>query len=157
MPRDRIWTQPSEDKFGEAVIDLLLPYIDEQYRTRAEQPYRAIGGLSRGASWAIHLGFSRRELFSAIGGHSPPVFWEDVDYIEGWIKAIPPDQLPRIYLDIGRRDREEIMVSAIWFEELLTKMNIPHEWHLFTGYHNEEYWSSHIEEYLRWYAQEWGL
>jgi len=34
-------------------------------------------------------------------------------------------------------------------------LNIPHEWHLFTGYHEEAYWQSHLEQYLRWYTQDW--
>jgi enterochelin esterase-like enzyme len=155
MPRDRIWEQPTGDKFGEVVVDQLIPFIDQTYRTRAERQYRAIGGLSRGAGWAVHLGLSRWELFGAIGGHSLPVFWTDTAHIAAWLDAIPPESLPRIYLDIGNKDRPPILSSAIWFEELLTRMDIPHEWYLFDGYHDEAYWRAHVEQYLRWYTQGW--
>jgi S-formylglutathione hydrolase FrmB len=60
-------------------------------------------------------------------------------------------------MDLGDRDRPQISKSAIWFEELLTEMRIPHEWHLYPGYHEEAYWESHIEEYIRWYSQGWQL
>lgn len=155
MPRDRSWSQPTEDNFGKVVADQLLPSIDQNYRTKAQRSYRAIGGLSRGAGWALHLGFSRWEDFGAIGMHSLPVFWTDLPEIRNWIDEIPYQNLPRIYMDLGDKDRPQISKSAKWFEELLTEKNIPHEWHLYPGYHEEAYWQEHVEEYLRWYTKNW--
>ncbi|HJW90842.1 MAG TPA: alpha/beta hydrolase-fold protein, partial [Anaerolineales bacterium] len=85
MPRDRVWSQPTEDAFGQAVIEELLPWIDAHYRTMPAREYRAVGGLSRGASWAIHLGLSAWESFGAIGAHSLPVFWTDLPNIRKWL------------------------------------------------------------------------
>jgi enterochelin esterase-like enzyme len=155
MPRDRSWSQPTEDMFGQAVAEQLLPWIDQNYRTRPLREFRAIGGLSRGAGWALHLGLSRWESFGTIGLHSLPVFWTDLPDIKAWLDAIPHESLPRIYMDLGDKDRPQISKSAIWFEELLTEKNIPHEWHLFPGYHEEDYWIEHIEEYIRWYSKNW--
>lgn len=155
MPRDREWTQPDVDPFGKAVIEVLIPWIDQSYRTLPERAFRAVGGLSRGASWAIHFGLKYWELFGAVGGHSPPIFWSDVPHIKRWLDEIPAESLPRLWLDIGENDRTEIMDSARWFENLLTQRNIPHEWHLFAGYHEEAYWQAHVEQYLRWYARDW--
>lgn len=155
LPRDRSWAQPSEDPFGAVLVEKLIPHIDENYRTRAERAGRAIGGLSRGAGWAVHLGLSHWELFSAIGGHSLPIFWEDTGKVRGWLDVISPEHLPRIYLDIGDKDRPAILESARWFENLLTEKGIPHEWYLFPGYHEEAYWSAHVEQYLRWYSLAW--
>ncbi|MDD5466718.1 MAG: alpha/beta hydrolase-fold protein [Anaerolineales bacterium] len=155
MPRDRLWEQPTQDPFGEAVVEALIPYIDSHYRTLPERTFRAIGGLSRGAGWAVHLGLTHWELFGAIGGHSLPVFHTDAAHIRQWLDAIPPDSMPRIYLDIGEKDRPNILRSAVWFEAILTEKSIPHEWHLFRGYHEEAYWSAHLEGYLRWYAEGW--
>ncbi len=155
MPRDRSWSQPTEDMFGQVVFEQLLPWIDENYRTIPEREYRAIGGLSRGAGWALHIGFSHWESFGAIGMHSLPVFWTDLPDIRAWLAGIPRDQLPRIYLDLGDKDRPQITKSAVWFEELLTEEDIPHEWHLYPGYHEEAYWQEHVEEYIRWYTQGW--
>jgi enterochelin esterase-like enzyme len=155
MPRDRRWDQPDQDHFGQSVADSLVPWIDAHYRTRPEREYRAVGGLSRGAGWAVHLALSRWELFGALGGHSTPVFWTDTYHIKEWLSAIPPEQMPRIYLDNPNNDRSEIMKSSIWFEKLLTQWDIAHEWALFTGYHEEKYWQAHVEQYLRWYAEGW--
>ena len=153
MPRDRVWSSPEEDMFGEAIVHDLLPLIDETYRTIPARTYRSIGGLSRGASWAVHVGIMNWETFSAVGAHSLPVFPSDTNKIRKWLNAIPRDFVPRFFIDIAELDRWS--VTAIWFENILTEMDITHVYHLYTGYHNEDYWQSHMEEYLRWYAQEW--
>jgi enterochelin esterase-like enzyme len=155
MPRDRFWTQPSQDRFGDAMMEVLIPLVDETYRTRPEREQRAIGGLSRGGSWALHLGTRYWQSFSAIGAHSAAIFWEDAPTIRGWLEAIPPDQMPRIYLDVSSNDRPEISESALGIERTLTRLGIAHEFYLFQGYHEEAYWSAHVEQYLRWYAAEW--
>jgi enterochelin esterase-like enzyme len=88
MPRDRSWAQPEVDMFGRVVMETLLPWIDKSYRTLPERRYRAIGGLSRGAGWAIHLGLSEWESFGAIGAHSLPVFWTDLPHLKEWLDTI---------------------------------------------------------------------
>ena len=153
MPRDRVWRQPDEDNFGLAVIADLIPFIDDNYRTLEARPFRAVGGLSRGAAWAVHLGLSQWEYFGAIGGHSLPVFWADGYQIDDWLLEIPEDELPRIWVDVGDRDQQAILESSIWFHELLESMDVPHEWHLNEGRHEEAYWVEHLESYIRWYAQ----
>lgn len=154
MPRDRVWTDaPDDDPFGQALIEYILPWVDENYRTQPERASRAIGGLSRGASWAVHLGLAHWELFGAVGAHSLPVFVTDPPRLERWLSEIPPDSMPRFFLDIGENDH--LLPHALWFTNLLTARNIPHEWHLFTGRHEEAYWQAHLEQYLRWYAQTW--
>ena len=155
MPNDSDnYISPPKNLFGEALIHDLLPRIDTDYRTLPDREQRAIGGLSRGGNWAVHLGLSYWEFFGAIGAHSTPIFvHDDQPLIREWLVAIPLDKLPRIYLDAGANDRW--LSSILQFEELLHKENIPHEWHLFPGYHDEEYWQPHVEQYLRWYVAEW--
>ncbi|GAB4581581.1 MAG: hypothetical protein Fur0022_43300 [Anaerolineales bacterium] len=155
MPFDWYWTyEPFSDPFGEALVESLIPWMDQNYRTLPEREYRAIGGLSRGASWAVHLGLKHWELFSAVGAHSLPVFPSDPVFLEDWLKEIPNASVPRFFLDIGEEDN--LLEKALWFENLINAYNVPHEWHLFPGTHDEAYWSSHLEQYLRWYTQTWS-
>jgi len=155
MPRDRVWLEPTEDNFGLAVVQALVPWVDEYYRTIPERAQRAIGGLSRGGAWAIRIGLSHPELFSSIGLHSGFVFQSDIQQVHLWLFNLPAGLEPRIYMDIASQDAPEITKSAIWLEELLTRYEIPHEWHQFLGEHEEAYWQAHIEDYLRWYTQDW--
>lgn len=155
MPRDRYGGQPSQNNFGRVVAEELVPYLDQNYRTLTGRNERAVGGLSRGGGWAIHLAMTRWDLFGALGGHSPAIFYDDAQRMRVYLDEIPADRMPRIYLDIGDNDRPEIMRAAFWFEELLNERSIPHEWYLFDGYHTEDYWREHLETYLRWYTQNW--
>ena len=155
MPRDTRWGSAEQDPFDEAVLQGLIPFIDRQYRTLDERQYRAIGGLSRGAGWAANLGLQYPELFGAVGMHSLALFWSDVPNVKLWLDEISPEKMPRFYIDAGLNDRPDILNSSRWFESQLNQRDIPHEWHLFAGYHDEAYWSSHVEQYLRWYAAEW--
>jgi enterochelin esterase-like enzyme len=46
------------------------PMIDSTYRTIADQPHRAIAGLSMGAGQAVQIGLANIDKFSAIGSFS---------------------------------------------------------------------------------------
>ncbi len=155
MPHDVSSAQPSETNFSKVVVEQLIPAIDRTYRTKTERQYRAVGGMSRGGGWAIHFGITYWQMFGALGAHSPAVFHSDGLRIKALLDALPPGQSPRIYIDIGERDRPEILEVATWFEGLLDQRDIPHEWHLFSGYHAEAYWSAHLDQYLIWYTQGW--
>ncbi len=155
MPREEdTVSMPFDNPFDEILIEGLIPDIDATYRTRGERSYRAIGGLSRGGNWAVHLGLSRWQYFGSIGAHSAPTFVTDgSSKIRAWLEQIPAEDYPRIYLDSGQGDRW--LESTLRFEALLTEEGIPHEWHLFSGAHDESYWAAHVEVYLRWYASAW--
>jgi len=155
MPFDRLGGQPTETNFSQAITEVLLPHIDKTYRTLPNRLHRAVGGMSRGAGWAVHFAIAEWRLFGALGVHSAAVFHTDAQRMRSWLSQIPEDQYPRIYVDIGDKDRPEIMRSTLWFEDLLNLYDIPHEWRLQSGYHAEEYWKAHLEQYLRWYTQAW--
>ena len=144
---------PSESSFGKLVTQGLLPWIDQHYATCTARACRAIGGLSRGAAWAVRLGFTDWKDFGEVGAHSLAYFWGDNVMLRQWTRLIPPGQLPALYLDIGDKDR--YLPSATEFEGLLTRYQVPHTWLINQGIHNEDYWQAHVEEYLRWYTQPW--
>ena len=155
MPReDNTFADIYLSAFSTDVIEGLIPWVDENYPTCARRECRAIGGLSRGGAWALHLGFIHWELFGAIGAHSTPPFNTTPRQFPGWVQQIPPGALPRVYMDIGRGDPYLSMASA--FEEQLTGAGVPHDWYLFNGTHDEEYWSAHTGDYLAWYAANWA-
>ncbi len=157
MPFDREFTTEADDsQFDEAIITDLVPHIDQTYRTLPGRSFRAIGGLSRGAGWALQIGMDADSLFGTIGLHSPAIFWDTTPGIPEWLDSAETGHiLPRLYLDIGDHDTPEIVESATWFEGELTRRNIDHEFYLFPGYHDEKYWGAHLENYLRWYAALW--
>jgi enterochelin esterase-like enzyme len=155
MPRVIDWAEPPEAKFGQAMVEELIPYIDAHYRTNPEREVRAVGGLSRGAAWAIHLGLESWEFFGTWGAHSLPIFQKDALFVQGWVEAIPEKSFPRIYIDMADQDLKGIRRSTEWFINLLTEKELPYQFFVFPGIHNEEYWGAHVKEYIRFYAGEW--
>ena len=154
MPQESDYMSNQWDsKYGPALAEELTVWIDEHYHTCAERDCRAIGGLSRGAAWSMRTGLIYWETFGTIGAHSLAPFRGDFNEAPFWFKKIPEDQLPRIWIDIGVLDVN--LDAANTFEMRLTKYRMPHEWHIYLGTHNEDYWQAHVEEYLRWYAESW--
>lgn len=139
--------------FDDDLTDNLIPWIDANYPTCAEHTCRAIGGLSRGGAWALRLGFTRWDLFGSIGLHSTPPFIGDPNQFPYWLREIPPEQMPRVYMDTGRADWYIRPTSE--FEAQLVQYNVPHEWYLFNGTHEEAYWAEHVDDYLNWYIEPW--
>jgi enterochelin esterase-like enzyme len=153
MPQEVYYLQDvPQSAFGRALVNEVLPWVQANYAVCRETAYRAIGGLSRGASWAARVGFESWPLFGAIGLHSlPSASLGSIRYT--WLPKIPQEQRPRLWLDIGVKD--PYYPYALEFENFLNEVRLPHQWHLNPGGHDETYWSAHVEEYLRWYAAGW--
>jgi enterochelin esterase-like enzyme len=154
FPDDRYWNVQAGPGFGQRLVDHVVPYVDRNYRTLISRNWRAIGGMSRGAGWALRLGLQRWELFGTLGLHSLAAFADDRPFLDNWLEAIPSESVPHIFIDTGEGD-SELGFNAL-FEDLLIQHGIPHEWHLYPGAHDEAYWQAHVEEYLRWYAEVWA-
>jgi enterochelin esterase-like enzyme len=143
------WTS----KYGPALAEELVPWIDAHFRTIPDRDHRAIGGLSRGAAWAMRTGLIYWETFGAIGGHSLAPFRGDFNEAPFWFKEIPEDQKPRIWIDAGSMDF--MKDAARVFADRLEDYDMPFEWHVFDGAHVESFWAANVKTYLKWYAQGW--
>ena len=153
FPDDRYWNLPPGPGFGGRLVEQLIPHIDSAYRTLPDRDHRAIGGLSRGAGWALRLGLTHWDLFESLGLHSLAVLNGDASRLRAWLAEIPPSSHPRVFMDLGDNDPELAMASEV--EARFNDLGLLHEWHLYSGTHTEDYWSAHVEEYLRWYAEGW--
>jgi len=136
-----------------AVTDVLLPEIEGSLPSGGESGLRAIGGLSRGAGWALRIGMQRPDLFGAIGVHSPAVISPDLYSLPTWAAEVPADSIPRLWVDIGTEDT--LLRDALELRERLDTIRWPYTWSLDQGEHTSTYWSGHLEQYLLWYADAW--
>ncbi len=144
---------PDESDYENLIVAELIPWLKSNYPLKQEPKYFAAGGMSRGGGWAFRLGIDHPEIFGSIGAHSPAIDGRDVAKLAEFRRKYKNDQLPRIYMDIGFQDL--LKDSARKVELKLGELNIPHEWHMNSGTHNSDYWSSHLEDYLMWYADYW--
>jgi enterochelin esterase-like enzyme len=129
--------------------------MQENYRLRPDREYRLVGGISRGASWALHIGVKNWIYFSAIGGHSLPVFYEDAYRVFNWLADIPDDQMPFLYLDHADSDQSAIKRSIRSLIGHLEELGIPYQFSTAPGVHDQAYWASRVEEYLAFYISNW--
>jgi enterochelin esterase-like enzyme len=150
LPRDR-----KDIRFDPAFVVDLVPYIDAHYRTRAERAYRAIGGMSRGAGWAIHLGLRYPEIFGLVGAHSPAVFFGDENNILAYARADAKSGIaPTMYFDVGESDAQG-QRSAYWLNQVASWFGFGYTYLVQPGSHSEKYWTAHLPDYLRFYAHDW--
>lgn len=144
---------PSESKFYDAILTELLPWVEENYDVCTSRECRAIGGVSRGGGWAMRLAARNFDTFGAVGAHSMGLMAGDAWQIQKHLDTRTRGEYPRIYLDRGEDD---FLYEGIdYFVEILVENDIPHEFHIFPGRHEEAYWKAHVADYLEWYAAGW--
>ena len=149
LPRDQ-----GDDRLDPAFVSDLVPYIDGHYRTLASPGYRAIGGMSRGGGWSIHLGMRYPQLFGRVGAHSPAIFYGDEINVLNYIRAAAKSgRAPALYIDVGDSDPQNR--SAVWLDQMLTAYRLAHSYVVKPGGHDEKYWGAHVDDYLRFYAAVW--
>lgn len=148
LPRDR-----KDDRLADAFLADLIPHIDATYLTLADRTHRAIGGLSRGGGWSVHIGLQHPDLFSRVGAHSPAIFFGDENDIVQWTWRTADDLKPAVYIDIGETDANP--QSAAWLDQVLTYADMDHTYIVQAGGHSEKYWAAHVADYLRFYAAGW--
>ena len=151
MPREKRELQsPAESKYAGVLLGELIPAVEGGYAACAQRDCRLLGGISRGAAWAVHIGLQNPGLFSAVGGHSLTPFYGDTRDAPGWIKAMKADETPRLWLDMGDKDRFRQGYDG--FVSMLQGTGLAFSEHTSPGKHDAAYWSAHLEDYLRWYG-----
>jgi len=142
-----------DSTYGDAIVNDVIPFIDKNFRTCDERVCRAIGGLSRGGNWAIHLGFEHPELFTAVGAHSAPLFYgEMLNVTRAAADPQKVDLLPVIYIDVGNKDAD--LEDVIYFLTTIKNLPVQYQFNEFMGFHDEEYWSAHVSDYLKFYSSQ---
>ena len=142
------WEQTGID-IEEAVIQVLLPEVESDFRTCQSMDCRGIGGISRGAGWAITIALRNPGVFRFVGLHSPavingPVYWSR------WVKAMAPDQRPTIWVDIGSEDTLYPITAGVI--EDLNGLGLSVRSSIREGNHSQTYWMENMADYLKWYA-----
>ena len=142
-----------DSMFGAAVVKDLIPYVEANYRVCTTRECRAIGGISHGAGWAVHIAIMNIDLFGSVGAHSVGYFIGDSTRIDRLLKTMTAQDFPRFYVDRGDRDYLADEIDAL--HRTLARNGIDHTYIVQAGSHSVSYWSAHIAEYLQWYMDGW--
>ncbi|HSH01770.1 MAG TPA: alpha/beta hydrolase-fold protein [Anaerolineae bacterium] len=150
------YTSGGPGSYETVILDELIPFVETELDcVWTAAAGRAIGGLSRGGYWALEIAFRHPQQFASVGGHSAALLDTAAGpHLNPQYTALSNDLGPlRIYLDIG--DNDYLRTNTIRLHDDMAAANIPHQWHLNPGAHNEDYWSSQLTNYLLWYTEPW--
>jgi enterochelin esterase-like enzyme len=160
------FNQPKGDwNYEDFFFQEFMPYIEKNYRIKAQKRYRAISGLSMGGGGTFMYALHHPELFSAacpLSAYCGPLSVEELSrpwekHLEGLteqqkleyfkqhsaielIKAMPDDQKKAVrwYIDCG--DDDFLYEGNSLVHIAMKKKEIPHEFRIREGAHNWTYW-----------------
>lgn len=165
-------------RYEDFLLQEFFPFIEKRYRIAFGRGHRAIAGISMGGYGALHLAFSHPLLFSSVSAHSaalmdkfPAFFGAAPDSVStrmlGHVFGNPPDRSfmernspltlgksadlrgLKIYFDCGEQDDYGFEDGATALDKVLTSRRIPHEYHLYPGRHDAEYFGEHLPASLQ--------
>ncbi len=134
--------------FDVVFTNVMVPYVDANYRTVPDRRLRGLGGMSAGAGLALRIGTQFPQFTNVLGLHSVAAV-EGIENIDGWLAAIPDEKNPHVYMDVGNLD--PLLEAAVIINALFIEENLPHTFIVRAGEHNMAYWTVHLPEYLNWY------
>jgi enterochelin esterase-like enzyme len=155
-------------RWGDYLIDDVVPAVDARFRTLADRSGRAIGGLSMGGEGALRLAMLNPDVFGIAAAHSPslrtaydqlaPELQDLYGSRAAWRAASPlylavdTDTAYRltIELDVGEDDpwRPNVEMLHSW----LADRGIVHQFDVLPGEHDPEYWIGYVDRYLTFYS-----
>jgi S-formylglutathione hydrolase FrmB len=176
-------SQDGKSRYEDFLLQEFFPFIEKRYRVAPGRTHRAIAGISMGGYGALHLAFSHPQLFSSVAAHSAALIEKLPEFLGptpnsprsrvlGQVFGAPPDPAfwnrnspitlartgnlasLKIYFDCGDHDDYGFEVGAAALDKVLTARHIPHQYHLYPGRHDPEYFSEHLPASLK-FASDW--
>lgn len=153
-------------RWGDYVVEDVVLHLDQNYRTLAAPQARAVGGLSQGGHAALQPTLNHPDIFAVAGAHSPSLRPDDgflpwlgtgTEYARrdpfSLAQSLPLAVLrgARLWLDVGSEDQWRPRVELL--HDILTERGVAHEFHIWPGAHDGEYWQPHVPDYLRYYGR----
>ena len=167
--------------YEDFLLEEFFPFIERRYRAAPGRTHRAIAGISMGGYGALHLAFAHPQLFTSVAAHSAALIEKLPEFLGptpnsprshvlGQVFGAPPDPAfwnrhspitlartanlagLKIYFDCGDHDDYGFEVGAAALDKALTARHIPHEYHLYPGRHDPEYFSEHLAASLKFAA-----
>jgi enterochelin esterase-like enzyme len=148
----RDWKMGGGDawRYGDMVLQELLPYLRSEYRVTQDAAQTGIGGSSLGGLVSLWMGLRYPETFGKMAVLSPSVWWNH-KYIVSYVgdRAGETERRPKIWLDVGDAEGRRTVADA----ELLAARLRMHGWRggvdlhferVVGGTHNEASWAGRV-------------
>ena len=144
--------------FEDDLTQVLIPYIDSNFRTIADRDHRAMAGLSMGGMQTFQVTFDHLDTFSYIGGFSgaagPLVFGNqklDVKTAFNGALADPVAFAKRVHLlwvGVGTEEPERMRAGLLRLHTSLLEANIKHVFYESPGTaHEWQTWRRDLKDF----------
>lgn len=149
-------TDGGPDSYEQEMIDGLVPFIDETYRTLAEPQSRVIAGVSRGGVWALEIGLRNPDVFNTVAALSPSLSVNHPRAPYNPFNIADGDSpLPERIFISGGEGEPSFLEKIELFAQHLTEEGIKHTFLLTDGNHTDESWESILPEVIQFVMQSW--
>ncbi|WP_412061278.1 alpha/beta hydrolase-fold protein [Rubrivirga sp. IMCC45206] len=108
------------EAYGQFLVDVLKPQVDELFRTRPGPQDTGLGGASLGGLITMHLGAMRPDVFGRLLVASPSVWWDDKVLLRT-VAAVTPSPGQRVWVDIGTDEGGSMVPDARRLAALLVE------------------------------------
>ena len=158
-------------EYGEFVMDVVKPFIDQEYRTLADREHTAMIGSSLGGNITQFLGLEYQDQIGCLGVFSS-ANWLHQEAFDRYIerKNLYPDQrifiyvgteeaddtdktlmagnIKQAYIDSSLRYYHDVIQQGVALENIAIRIQSG-------AIHHEEAWAEHLPECLRFLAEKW--
>ena len=141
------------DRYGKFLLQEVMPFIQNEYRSQTGPQVTGIGGSSLGGLVSLYFGLKYPQTFGKIAALSPSVWWNQ-RVILRLAAAANLHPRPSIWLDIGTREGPKIVPDVEQFRDLLLKKGWRqgqdlHYERVEGAEHNEAAWSQRVGPFLQ--------
>ncbi|MCU0913895.1 MAG: alpha/beta hydrolase-fold protein [Planctomycetes bacterium] len=136
--------QENTTAFGRDLLEDVLPFVEANYRVKADVGSRAIAGLSMGGGQSLTIGLNHLDRFAWVAGFSAsaPAREAIADCLND--PAGTNEKLKLLWIGVGKDDfllqRNQELIAT------LKERNIRHEWRLTEGNHSWPVWRVYLAE-----------
>lgn len=144
IERTREYAGDLQDEFTLFIVEELLPWIDNRYRTFGTGVSRAMAGASYGGNISLWIGINHPDIIGHISAQS--------SYVQSSIFQViqnGPTLDLDIYIDIGTYDIPLLIPMVFSLDDILTEENYMHQFEVFNEGHSWGNWRSNIDTYLQ--------
>lgn len=97
--------QENYEKFGQTLLQEVIPMVEREYRVKADRESRAIAGLSMGGAETLNVGLNNLDKFAYIGAFSSGGLGQDYATIFPNLDASASSKLRVLWMSVGKDDR----------------------------------------------------
>jgi enterochelin esterase-like enzyme len=137
----------------------VVTQIDQNYRTKPQREYRAIGGVSSGGYAGVNVGLHQNQIFSyflSISGYFMNREYIIKKLFRGntgeehknnpleYVNTVTVIDPTYVSLEVGSKDYSIFLKDNQAFDQKLTEQQIPHLLHYYEGSHGWSYWKNNM-------------